>query len=69
LDNFVRIIRKSANYEEAKIELIAKYPISERQSEAILEMKFYQLTGLERNKLEDEHMDLKRLMDGYHGML
>jgi DNA gyrase/topoisomerase IV subunit A len=32
-------------------------------------MRFYQLTGLERNKLEDEYEDLKRRMDGYRGIL
>ncbi|MDR2628394.1 MAG: DNA gyrase subunit A [Puniceicoccales bacterium] len=69
LDDFVRIIRGSANRDAAKIELIAKYPISERQAEAILEMRLYQLTGLERSKIEDEYAELKKLMDYFRDIL
>ena len=69
LDDFVRIIRKSANREEAKIELVAKYPISAVQADAILEMRLYQLTGLERNKIEEEYAALKKLMDYYNEIL
>jgi DNA gyrase subunit A len=69
LDDFVRIIRKSANREEAKIALVAKYPISVIQAEAILEMRLYQLTGLERSKIEDEYGELKKLIDYYQGIL
>ncbi|MDR1413830.1 MAG: DNA gyrase subunit A [Puniceicoccales bacterium] len=69
LDDFVRIIRKSANREEAKIELIAKYPISQIQADAILEMRLYQLTGLERGKIEDEFEELRKLMDLYREIL
>ena len=50
LDDFVRIIRASANQEEAKSKLMAKYPLSDRQTDAILELRLYQLTGLERGE-------------------
>ncbi|MDR1401781.1 MAG: DNA gyrase subunit A [Puniceicoccales bacterium] len=69
LDDFVRIIRKSANREEAKIELVAKYPISPIQADAILEMRLYQLTGLERSKIDDEFEELKKLVDYYREIL
>lgn len=69
LDDFVRIIRQSANREEAKVELIARYPISERQADAILEMRLYQLTGLERNKIEDEFSELQRMIEHYRDIL
>jgi DNA gyrase subunit A len=65
LDDFVRIIRKSANREEAKIELIARYPLSAVQADAVLEMRLYQLTGLERGKIEDEYGELKKLISEY----
>ena len=60
LDDFVRIIRASANREEAKVKLMAKYPLSERQTDAILELRLYQLTGLERGKIEAEYLELMK---------
>lgn len=59
LDDFVRIIRASANREEARNALLAKYPLSERQANAILDMRLYQLTGLERDKIENEYQELR----------
>ena len=69
LDSFVKIIRNSSNRDEAKIELISKYPISEKQADAILEMRLYQLTGLERNKIDDEYAELKRVIDDFRKIL
>jgi DNA gyrase subunit A len=62
LDDFVKIIRASANREEAKQKLMAKYPLSERQTDAILELRLYQLTGLERGKIEAEYAELMTLI-------
>jgi DNA gyrase subunit A len=62
LDDFVRIIRASQNRDEAKTRLMAKYPLSDRQATAILEMRLYQLTGLEREKIEAEYMELMKLI-------
>src|SRR5205085_5849265 len=62
LDDFVKIIRASANREEAKSRLMAKYPLSERQTDAILELRLYQLTGLERGKIEEEYLKLEQLI-------
>ncbi len=69
LDDFVRIIRASANREEAKVKLMAKYPLSERQTDAILELRLYQLTGLERGKIEAEYRDLMTLIEELRGIL
>ncbi|MCC5839897.1 MAG: DNA gyrase subunit A [Opitutales bacterium] len=62
LDDFVRIIRASANRDEAKTSLMAKYPLSVRQTDAILDMRLYQLTGLERDKIEAEYLELIKLI-------
>ena len=58
LDDVVAIIRASKNREEAKIRLIARFEFSEKQVDAILEMRLYQLTGLEREKVEAEFKEL-----------
>ena len=63
LDDFVKIIRASQNREEAKQSLMAKYPISDRQTDAILDLRLYQLTGLEREKIEEEYMKLLQLIE------
>ncbi|PTY06302.1 DNA gyrase subunit A [Opitutaceae bacterium EW11] len=69
LDDFVRIIRSSSNREEAKQKLMAKYPLSERQTDAILELRLYQLTGLERDKIEAEYMELLKLIEELRSIL
>ena len=69
LDDFVKIIRASANREEAKVKLMAKYPLSERQTDAILELRLYQLTGLERGKIEAEYLELMKLIEELQGIL
>ena len=69
LDDFVKIIRASANREEAKVKLMAKYPLSERQTDAILELRLYQLTGLERGKIEAEYLEFMKLIEELRGIL
>ncbi|HEY5228386.1 MAG TPA: DNA gyrase C-terminal beta-propeller domain-containing protein, partial [Opitutaceae bacterium] len=69
LDDFVKIIRASTNREEAKVRLMAKYPLSERQTDAILELRLYQLTGLERGKIEAEYLGLMKLIEELRGIL
>jgi DNA gyrase subunit A len=69
LDDFVRIIRASANREEARIRLMEKYPLSERQANAILELRLYQLTGLEREKIEEEYLELMKLIEELRAIL
>jgi len=69
LDDFVRIIRSSTSREDAKEKLMAKYPLSERQTIAILELRLYQLTGLERDKIEAEYMELIKLIEELRSIL
>jgi len=58
LDDFVRIIRAAANREDARNALRERYPLTEAQANAILELRLYQLTGLEREKIEQEYQNL-----------
>jgi DNA gyrase subunit A len=58
LDDFVKIIRASSNRNEAKINLSSKYNLSERQTNAILDLRLYQLTGMERGKIDAEYTEL-----------
>jgi DNA gyrase subunit A len=69
LDDFVKIIRASSNREEAKVKLMAKYPLSERQTDAILELRLYQLTGLERGKIEAEYLGLMKIIEELRAIL
>ena len=69
LDDFVKIIRASQNRDEAKTKLMAKYPLSERQTDSILELRLYQLTGLERGKIEAEYLELMKLIEELRGIL
>jgi DNA gyrase subunit A len=62
MDEVVRIIRDSKNREEAQKRLIQEFAFSEIQSKAILDMRLYQLTGLEQDKVEAELAELKELM-------
>ncbi len=64
LDEFVRIIRASANRTEAKEKLVQKYNLTDRQANAILDLRLYQLTGMEREKIEAEYQDLINLIKG-----
>lgn len=69
LDDFVKIIRKSNNRDEARASLLEKYPLSERQANAILDMRLYQLTGLEREKIEKEYEELLKIIADFRSIL
>jgi len=58
LDEVVALIRASSSKEEAKKELIRRFEFSERQAGAILDLRLYQLTALEHNKIETEYKAL-----------
>lgn len=58
LDQIISTIRKSTNRDEAKISLLKSFPLSELQTNAILEMQLYKLTNLEVDKLENEFKEL-----------
>jgi len=69
MDEVVRIIRDSKNRDEAQERLIEKFGFSEIQAKAILEMRLYQLTGLERDKVESEYAELKKLIEYLEDLL
>jgi DNA gyrase subunit A len=69
LDEVVKIIRGSQNRDEARHQLMERFEFSERQSNAILELRLYQLTGLERDKLNDEYQDILQKIDYYRAVL
>ena len=62
IDEVIRIIRNSQTDAEAQAELMSKFKLSERQSQAILDMRLRRLTGLERDKIQSEYDDLLALI-------
>ena len=62
IDRVIEIVRGSADGNEARIALIDKYGFSEEQAKAILDMRLQRLTGLERDKIDREHEELKALI-------
>lgn len=58
LDEVVRVIRASSNREGARSELISRFDLSEKQANAVLDLRLYQLTGLEAEKIDAEYKDL-----------
>lgn len=69
LDDFVRIIRASNSKEEARVALIAKYALSDKQADAILDLRLYQLTGMERGKIDAEYLDLLKFAEELRSIL
>ncbi len=58
IDEIVRIIRASANTAVAKAELMERFGLSDKQAQAILDMRLARLTGLERERLQEEYAEL-----------
>ena len=58
IDEVIRIIRSSANVQAAKAELIKQFNLSDVQAQAIVDMRLRALTGLEREKIENEYKEL-----------
>lgn len=69
IDEVIRIIRASKTDAEAKASLMESFSLSEKQSEAILEMKFRRLTGLEREKIEQELAELREKIEYFKRVL
>ncbi|HLR09776.1 MAG TPA: DNA gyrase subunit A [Sporosarcina sp.] len=62
IDAIIALIRASKTTEEAKTGLIEQFTLSERQAQAILDMRLQRLTGLERDKIEEEYQELQVLI-------
>lgn len=69
IDEVIRIIRASKTDAEAKVSLMESFSLSEKQSEAILEMKLRRLTGLEREKIEQELAELREKIEYFKRVL
>jgi DNA gyrase subunit A len=69
LDEVVKLIRASDNRDEAKAKLLERFPFSERQAHAVLDLKLYQLTGLERDKITAEYSELMEKIAYYKSVL
>ncbi len=69
LDAVVRLIRASATRDEAKLSLINTYTLTERQANAVLDLRLYQLTGLEKEKIEGEYKELVEKIAYYRSVL
>jgi DNA gyrase subunit A len=69
LDDVVNLIKQSENRTIAKKELIARYEFSEKQAQAVLELRLYQLTGLEHEKINNEYQELLTKIKGLSDIL
>ena len=69
LDEVVKVIRASSNRDAAKVELIERFGFSDRQAHAVLDLRLYQLTGLEAEKIEEEHNELLARIAHYRAIL
>ena len=63
IDEVINLIRSSKTADEARNGLMTKFNLSEKQSQAILDMKLQRLTGLEREKIEDEYSEIMKLIE------
>lgn len=69
IEEIIKIIRGSSTPDMAKASLIERFGLSELQAAAIIDMRLRALTGLERNKLESEYNELRRMIDHYNNIL
>ncbi len=69
LDEVVKIIRESSSKDDARSQLMARYSLTERQAGAVLDLRLYQLTGLEREKIENEYQELLTRIAYYRSVL
>jgi len=69
LDEVIKTIRKSRTTEEARNNLMTKFGLSEKQAQAILDMRLQKLTGLEREKLEEEYKLLMERIEYFRSVL
>ena len=69
IDEVIKIIRNSENVSIAKARLIENYALSETQAQAIVDMRLRALTGLEREKLENEYKELEKKIEYFKSIL
>jgi DNA gyrase subunit A len=69
IDEVIRLIRASANADDARASLVKTFDLSELQAKAIVEMRLRQLTGLEQDKLRSEYEELMKTISNYENIL
>ena len=69
LDEVIALIRASQTADEARTGLMERFSLSEIQAKAILDMRLQRLTGLEREKLQEQYRELKEKIDYYESVL
>ena len=69
IDEIINILRSSKNVAEAKKRMTERFGLTDIQAEAIAEMRLRSLTGLERNKIEDEYLALIKDIEYYRSLL
>ncbi|MCR3955943.1 MAG: DNA gyrase subunit A [Gudongella sp.] len=69
IDQIIKIIRAASDDQSAKSALMENFTLSEKQAQAILDMRLRRLTGLERDKLEEEYEELIKLINRYREIL
>lgn len=69
LDEVVKLIRASNNRDEARSQLIARFQFTEKQANAVLDLRLYQLTGLERDKVNEEYQELLKKIKHFQAIL
>lgn len=69
MDDIVKIIRNSDDREMAKVELMSRFDFSDRQANAVLDLRLYQLTGLEHDKIQNEYDEVLKKIEYYKAIL
>lgn len=69
LDEVVKLIRASDSRDTAKAQLISRFDMTDRQANAVLDLRLYQITGLEREKIENEYHELLSKIQHYRAIL
>jgi DNA gyrase subunit A len=69
IDEIITILKKSTNTETARISLSQRFSLSERQTKEIVDMPLRRLTGLEKQKLEEEKLQLEKSITYYNQLL
>jgi DNA gyrase subunit A len=69
IDAVVKIIRNAKDKDDARDQLMTKFKLSKLQSEAILEMRLHQLTGLEREEIDNEYLELIKTIERLRSIL
>ncbi|OUN74777.1 DNA gyrase subunit A [Barnesiella sp. An55] len=69
IDEVIKIVRASQTRDEARSRLMERFSLSEKQAQAIVDMRIGQLTGLDQDKLRNEYADIEKMIAYYHQIL